>query len=222
MGGIMCTNYAAARRRIFEKYFPSKAPDVEWKDEIWKDYPAPIIRRGAHDALESILATFGMVPRKRISPGVKVWDTMNARAETVGQKQSFRAAWANAELCLIPAEAVYEPNWETGVAVRWRIGMASGDPFAIAGLWRAWKDAEGESHSFTMLTLNADDHPLMKRFHRPGSEKRSVVILRSDQYGDWLSCRDPEVARSFLRLLPGEEMTAEAAPLPPRNRNSAA
>lgn len=218
----MCTNYAAARRRIFEKYFPSKAPEADWKDEIWKDYPAPIIRRGEHDTPESVLATFGMVPRKRIPLGVKVWDTMNARTETVGQKQSFRAAWMNAQLCLVPAEGFFEPNYESGNAVRWRIAMASGEPFAIAGLWRAWKDEEGAAYSFTMLTLNADAHLLLKRFHRPGSEKRGVVILRPDQYDDWLSCRDPEVARSFLRLLPADELAAEPSPLPPRKPKDAA
>ncbi|WP_236105859.1 SOS response-associated peptidase [Pandoraea fibrosis] len=42
-----------------------------------------------------------MVPRERIPPGVKVFDTMNARAETVGEKRSFSSAWKK-QLCLIP------------------------------------------------------------------------------------------------------------------------
>jgi hypothetical protein len=46
------------------------------------------------------------------------------------------------------------------------------------GLWRAWEEPDGPpSLSFTMLTINADEHPLMKRFHKPEDEKRSVGIL---------------------------------------------
>jgi hypothetical protein len=83
------------------------------------------------------------------------------------------------------------PNYETGKAVGWRTDMASGEPLAIAGLWRAWEEPEGPpSLSFTMLTVNADEHPLMKRFHKPGDEKRSVVIVPPDAYED-RPCRTP-------------------------------
>lgn len=44
---------------------------------------------------------------------------------------------------------------------------------------------EGPAHwSLSMLTVNADEHPLMRRFHKPGDEKRSVVVLdRADYKG---------------------------------------
>jgi putative SOS response-associated peptidase YedK len=67
-----------------------------------------------------------------------------------------------------------------------------------------------------MLTVNADDHSLMKRFHKPGDEKRSVVIVRPDVYADWLGCRSTDEARSFLNLYPVDEMAAVPYPLPPR------
>ena len=56
----------------------------------------------------------------------------------------------------------------------------------------------------------------MKHFHKPGAEKRSVVIVPPAQDGDWLSCRSTDEARSFLNLYPVEAMRAEAYPLPPR------
>jgi putative SOS response-associated peptidase YedK len=142
---------------------------------------------------------------------------MNARSESVGQKQSFGSAWNKLNLALIPCSRFYEPNYETGKAVRWRIGMADGAPFAIAGLWRAWKEEGGaENLSMTMLTVRAEEHPLMKRFHRPDAVKRSVVIIPPTEYEAWLSCRNTDEARSFLQLYPVEAMYAEAYPLPPR------
>ena len=107
----------------------------------------------------------------------------------------------------------YEPNWETGKHVRWRIGMEDGSPFAVAGLWRAWPEEEGDvSYSFTQLTVNADEHEVMKHFHRPGDEKRSLVVVPASEYDDWLSCRDPEVARTYMSLYPAELMASEPAP----------
>lgn len=153
-----------------------------------------------------------MVPREKIPPGVKVFDTMNARAETVGEKRSFIGAWKKQHLCLNPTQVFYEPDYELGKAVRWAVGMADGSPFAIAGLWREWEGEGGARLSFTMLTLNSDHHPLMKRFHKPGSEKRSVIIIRPDDYDDWLGARSIDEARSFLTLPDAVEIAASAHP----------
>lgn len=62
-------------------------------------------------------------------------------------------------------------------------------------------------------TINADAHPLMSRMHKPDAEKRTLVIVSADEYDAWLTCRDPELARSFLRLYPAELLQAEPAPI---------
>ena len=217
----MCTNYAAARRDQLFKHFGIEAPDSPWRDEIYKDYAAPIIRR-VEGSDRADLATFGIVPRRHIPDGVKVFDTMNARAETVGEKRSFSGAWKKQQLALIPCDAFYEPNYESGKAVRWKIGLAGDTPFAIAGLWREWSEPDGGALSFTMLTVNAQDHPLMKRFHRPGDEKRSVVIVRPSDYDGWLGSRSMDEARSYLNLYPADEMQAVEYPAPPRKTKTAA
>ncbi|MNT28065.1 hypothetical protein D3C72_1637260 [compost metagenome] len=93
--------------------------------------------------------------------------------------------------------------------MRWRVWLPGEPAFGIAGLWRSWPD---QSLSFTMLTINSAQHPVMQRFHKPGEEKRSVVIVPREQWDDWLACRDPEVARTFLTLWPADAMRAEPAP----------
>ncbi|WP_321815804.1 MULTISPECIES: SOS response-associated peptidase [unclassified Paraburkholderia] len=217
----MCTNYAAARRDRLFRHFGIEPPDSPWRDEIYKDYAAPIIRH-VDGAPRADLATFGMVPRKHIPPGVRVFDTMNARAETVGEKRSFSGAWKRQQLCLVPCEAFYEPCYETGKAVRWRIGLTSGEPLAIAGLWREWDEPDGPAFSFTMLTVNAAEHALMSRFHKPGDEKRSVVILAQSVREDWLGSRSMDEARSFLTPFPAQQMAAVEDAVAPRSTASGA
>ena len=196
--------------------------DWDWPSETWKDYPAPIIRATADGAREACLATYGMVPRKLIPAGVKVFDTMNARAETIGERRSFSGPWRKAQLCAVPMSCFYEPGYESGKAERFGIGMRDDSLFNVAGLWREWSLPEGGSAtSFTQLTINADDHPLMSRFHKPGDEKRSLVIIPDGELDAWLNCRDPELARSFLRAYPAESMKAWLAPAPPRAKKAA-
>lgn len=215
----MCISFQAPRQEVLIDSFAAGAFEAPlWPEQIWQDYIAPIIK-GDGEAREVSLATYGIWPQKRIPEGVKKFSTMNARAETLGGRKSFKRPWLDCQLCLVPIMRFYEPNWETGKHERWAISMADGSPFAVAGLWRSWPNPDGTTtQSFTQLTINADDHPLMRRFHKPDDEKRSLVILPRDEWDSWLACRDPEVARSFLRLFPAELMTAEPAPKVPATK----
>jgi len=111
------------------------------------------------------------------------------------------------------AESFYEPNWETGKAVRWRIKRADSEPAAIASIWERFIDKEtGEIiFSFSMLTINATGHEVMKHFHKPEDEKRSVVVLNDSQYQPWLQANN-DVAISMLNLTPSGFLVSEAAP----------
>ena len=79
---------------------------------------------------------------------------------------------------------------------RGRGSRADGQPWGIAGLWNTWVDkASGEVvESYTMLTLNADAHPLMCRMHKPDpklgadqQDKRSLVLLEPSAFDQWLA-----------------------------------
>lgn len=126
---------------------------------------------------EALAGSFGLIPHWAKDTKI-ARHTYNARSETVAEKPSFREAWKRAHHCIIPAETLFEPDWRSGKAVPTRIGNTSGEPLGIAGLWSTWKDPKGQTlHSFTMLTINADEHPLMNQFHKPNDEKRMIVTV---------------------------------------------
>ena len=186
------------------------------KTDMWPGYLGSFIR--AHP-----LAEVGdeAVPPTELSPGlfglVPHWadstkltkSTFNARSETAAEKPSFRDAWKKAQHCIIPAEAIYEPDWRSGKAVATRISTVDGSPLGVAGLWSSWKSDKGEMvHSFTMLTINAASHPLMQNFHKPADEKRMVVILSRERYQDWLVAK-PADSMGFMLPFAADGLRSE-------------
>ena len=157
---------------------------------------------------EALLGLFGLIPHWATDTKI-ARQTYNARSETVAVKPSYRDAWKRAQHCIVPADAFYEPDWRSGKAVATRISRADGQAMGIAGLWSWWKSPKGDVlHSFTMLTINAETHSLMRQFHKPMDEKRMVVILPEDRYDDWLSA-SPDNAAEFLNLYPTDALQAE-------------
>lgn len=185
--------------------------------ELWPGYIGPFIRASsvadagdeASPELEADAGVFGLLPFWAKDSKL-ARRTYNARSETVASKPSFRDAWSRARHCIIPARAIYEPDWRSGKAIPTRITRADGQLLGIAGLWERWKSPEGaEVLSFTMLTLNADDHALMRNFHRPNDEKRMPVILAAGSYRDWLQASAAQ-SQEFIRQYPADRLVAEA------------
>jgi putative SOS response-associated peptidase YedK len=117
---------------------------------------------------------------------------------------------------LIPADSFLEPNWESGKNEWWRFARADGAPWGLAGLWNTWTDpTTGEIfNSYTMLTMNADTHPLMRRMHKPDpdlppdqQDKRSVVAIEAGDQEQWLRGSEAE-ARALIRLTPVDRIQA--------------
>ena len=119
-------------------------------------------------------------------------------------------------------EAFYEPNYETGKPVRWRIERTDKQPLLIGAIWDVWKNPEDQwVRSFSMLTINADNHEVMKQFHPPNDEKRALVMLEKDQVNDWLNATTDE-AVSFFSPYPAAQLTAYPEPSAPRAKSKAA
>ena len=62
-----------------------------------------------------------------------------------------------------------------------------------------------------MLTVNADEHPVMRQFHKPGDEKRTLVIIAPDLLEDWLSA-DPDKASQMMTWSQMPALRTEPAP----------
>jgi putative SOS response-associated peptidase YedK len=187
----MCSHYEAVKDlQSLKSHFKLTEVPESGKFDLWPGYLGTFIKN-QESILEysphALLGSFGLIPHWASDTKI-ARNTYNARSETVAEKPSYRDAWRLGRRCIIPTDAIYEPDWRSGKAVPARISRVDGKPLGIAGLWSAWKDANGEIlHSYTMLTINADTHPLMNQFHKPADEKRMVVILPDEQYGEWLS-----------------------------------
>lgn len=205
----MCVSYETLNRDKLKAFLNvSIASEQEWKTEVWQDYLAPIVV-GHENGRQGLLASYGMLPKKHMPKGAKRFSTVNARAETIGMLRSYATSWMRCQFCLVPMSGFFEFNYESGKAERWKVSMADESPFAVAGIFRTWQESdEMISYSYTQITINADEHPLMRRFYKPEDEKRSLVIVPSESYDDWLNCRNPELARSFLTLYPADLMSA--------------
>ncbi len=217
----MCSHYQSLKKADYlRRRFPHiKLPDEEWKWDMWPRYPGLFIRRPpelesgdeAVPPLEAVVGRWGLVSGMTRSDGLAKalkLSTFNARSETAARSYTFSNAWKKGQRCLIPAECFFEPDWRSGKAVAARFTRSDGEPMMIAGLWDRWRDAAGQiQESYTILTINADQHPLLRDYHRPGDEKRMVVILPEGAYEAWLDI-DPEESTAVLIHYPADRLVA--------------
>lgn len=138
------------------------------------------IRDGENRERELVMLRWGLVPfwARDLSIGNKM---INARAETVAEKPAYRAAYRHRR-CIVLADGFYEWCKQGDAKIPHFISLASGEPFALAGLWENWTDKEsGESlQTTTLITTAAND--FMTPLHH-----RMPVILASNTAGEWLA-----------------------------------
>ncbi|WP_431206718.1 SOS response-associated peptidase family protein [Burkholderia cepacia] len=221
----MCTNYRAPHedyeiRELRIEPFSDLYRDFPWKPEIYQDYLAPIVAN-VDGKLRPLAAGFGFWPRalqkanieKAKEQGRKppiMRSTMNVRDDNLGKSPLYGPAWRAGRRCLIPADWIYEPCYETGKNVWHRIGLTDWRTMCVAGIWRTLTSPDGaEHHTMSMITVKGDGHPIFSRMHKPDDEKRAVVILHPDDWEEWLTTSNVEAARAMLQLYPSDDMVAE-------------
>lgn len=207
--------------------------------EAYPGYGAPFLRRSSDalglDSYQLRAARFGLIPywtreseMERISRF-----TYNARSESVSSKPSYKKPYLQRQWGVVLVKDFFEPCYESGQAQRMRISLHSDEPFGIACLWDEWaptKNQDGPAQvnlhtpdkekrvvlSFSMLTLNAEQHPVMSRMHAPAEEKRTPLVLTLDQFKPWLEASHEEAKFWWS----GQRMPALKAQLAPNPRFS--
>lgn len=150
---------------------------------------------------ELVLLHWGLIPFWADDPKIG-YSTINARAETVSSKPSFRQAFKKRR-CLIVADGFYEWQKTGGKKQPFLIHRQDDRPFAFAGLWERWKRDDVEIESCTIIVTEPND--LLKPIH-----DRMPVILAPGDFDLWL---DPTVdslprLESLLKPYPAEAMEA--------------
>jgi len=217
----MCGRYASARKRIelLEEFSVQRdqvtqdlAPDynVAPTKPVYAvlDRPARSGDQGERDpgtpVRELRVVRWGLVPpwAKDVKIGSKL---INARAETVSEKPSFRRAFTRRR-CLLPADGYYE--WQLqeagGKQVKqpFFIHRPDGGPLAFAGLYELWRDREvpdGDPAAWlwtaTIITTTAPDE--LGEIH-----DRMPMVIGRDAWEDWLDPANADVADLRALLAP--------------------
>lgn len=161
-----------------------------------------ILQNAEQSQREFQILHWGLIPSWAKDPkmGARM---INARAETVAEKPSFRAAFKQRR-CLILADGFYEWQQQQKKKQPFYFRMNDEHPFAFAGLWEHWKSGDGEViNSCTILTTEPND--LMRPVHN-----RMPVIIDPKDYDLWLDTevKTPELLQPLLHPYSAEEMTA--------------
>ena len=202
----MCGRYSLTTpAEALATLFGAPAPaDLAPRYNIAPTQQVPIVRLDADGARRFAMPRWGLIPSwaKDRDIGARL---INARAETVNEKPSFRAAFRKRR-CLMPADGFYE--WQARGTLRqpFHIARADGQPFAFAGLWESWSDPDGATiESCALITTAANDR--LRPIH-----DRMPVILDQTDYDLWLDVGFGTL-EAVQALLGPTAMTLDARPV---------
>lgn len=147
---------------------------------------------------------WGLVPSWAKDPSIGN-KMINARAETLQEKPSFRSAFRRRR-CLILADGFFEWRQDAGAKTKtpMYIRLKSEKPFALAGLWERWDSPDG-SKILSCTIITTEPNELMRPIHN-----RMPVILPESAYPAWMSPEevDPAILQPLLVPFSAEAMLA--------------
>ena len=201
--GCVCGRYVlTVTGRVLARLFDlDEVPEVEARYNIAPTQPVPVIRSGTTGRrLDTV--RWGLIPPWAKDPAIGN-RMINARAETVAEKPSFRSAFRR-QRCLVPANGFYEWRREETRKQPYLVRFADGRPFAFAGLWETWRQPDGTALESCVI-ITTQPNSVVARLH-----DRMPVILSAENHGEWLDPAQgsPERLHALLIPHPPEEMEA--------------
>ncbi|MCZ6513212.1 MAG: SOS response-associated peptidase, partial [Nitrospinae bacterium] len=185
----MCGRYSLTKPiKTLKEHFQATAFELKHgpRYNIAPSQPVPVILAGAQGR-EIHTLRWGLIPSWAKDPDMAN-RLINARAETVHEKPSFRSSFRKRR-CLVPADGFYE--WQVrdeGKSPQY-IRMRTGGLFAFAGLWSEWDSGQVTLRTFTIITIAANRE--LESIHH-----RMPVILLPEQYDRWM---DPKTSPDPLK-----------------------
>lgn len=180
-----------------------EVPTVPPRYNIAPTQPIAVIRSTIeHPQREFTYLSWGLVPSWSKDPKIGA-RLINARAETLAEKPSFRAAFKRRR-CLILADGFYEWQRSPEGKQPYYFHLENHQPFAFGGLWEHWENGNGDViESCTIITTTANE--VLSSIH-----DRMPVILPPKGYDLWL---DPTIEKdkdlhTLLRPYAAEEMVS--------------
>jgi putative SOS response-associated peptidase YedK len=201
----MCGRFTlTADLNAIQETFPwVNVPEIgQARYNIAPTQPVAVVSNDGQNRLDYFV--WGLIPSWAKDPEIGS-RMINARAETLAEKPSFRSAFRRRR-CMILADGFYE--WRQMADSKRKIPMyirlLSGKPFAFAGLWEAWNSSDG-SNILSCTIITTQPNALMAPIHN-----RMPVILPVDAYDLWLQPGDQDVSKlaPLLAPYPAEDMNA--------------
>lgn len=122
---------------------------------------------------------------------------INARAETIAEKPSFRDAFKHTR-CIIPATGFYEWDKKSkGTKQPYYFYLKDKDVFGFAGLWSEWTDKETGEIIKTCTIITTEANKVLEPIH-----DRMPVILKEKDYDDWLDEKEDNINHLQKLLVP--------------------
>jgi putative SOS response-associated peptidase YedK len=203
---VMCCRYLLLRAHLselLERLGVRELSELSSRYNIAPGSKIPLVRTKSEVGSRELTAVrWGLVPAWSKQDGLGA-GLINARAETLTDKPSFRAAF-RARRCLIPASGFYEWKVVGGTRQPWLFQRRDGQPFFLAGLWEAWGAPDGISLE-TCAVITTEPNELMQPIHY-----RMPAILTVAMAGPWLDpTSQPEaLAAEILQPFPADQMMA--------------
>ncbi len=157
----------------------SSSADVKPRYNIAPTQFIAAVREDEQQAREVAMLRWGLVPFWAKDPSIGN-RMINARAETVAEKPSFRNAYKKRR-CLVLADGFYEWRKEGDTKTPYFISLADGSTFAFAGLWENWSSKESDESLQTTAIITTGASDFMAQLHQ-----RMPVVLLPEHAGRWL------------------------------------